>query len=65
LHGSSVLGVQQLCQVWEWTTTPARAGYVVRGGPWRNREERALVDNRSWEDEAAPDLGFRVAIDRD
>ncbi|MDP2340736.1 MAG: hypothetical protein Q8O67_07255 [Deltaproteobacteria bacterium] len=60
---ASVVGVIELCQVWEWTTTPARQGFVVRGGPWRNREERGLVDNRSWEDEAAPDLGFRVVLD--
>ena len=58
-------GIGQLCLVWEWTTTaPAgRDGFVVRGGPWRNREERALVDNRSWETEAALDVGFRIVFD--
>ncbi len=56
-------GVVDLCLCWEWTVNEARNGHVVRGGPWRNREERGLVDNRSWDDEAAPDIGFRVVFD--
>jgi hypothetical protein len=62
---ASSCGVGALCVCWEWTATPAprRPGFIVRGGPWRNREERALVDNRSWEDEAAVDVGVRVVFD--
>lgn len=59
----SSCGVVDLCLCWEWTSTPVRSGHVVRGGPWRNREEHALVDNKSWDDEAAPDIGFRVVFD--
>ena len=50
-------------RVWEWTSTPARSGFVVRGGPWRNREGLGRADNRSWEDEPCVDVGFRVFYD--
>ncbi|MCA9705560.1 MAG: hypothetical protein KDK70_06925 [Myxococcales bacterium] len=55
--------------IWEWTSSPHRDGYVVRGGPWRNigGAGRALavrglgiIDHRSWERTATPDVGFRL-----
>lgn len=49
--------------VWEWTSTPVKTGHVVRGGPWRNRDEPARIDNRSWEDEGCVDVGFRCVDD--
>lgn len=63
---ASHCGAQDLCVLWEWTDTERRSrpgAHVVRGGPWRNRGDRALVDNRSWEDEGSIDVGFRVVFD--
>ncbi|HEY0254589.1 MAG TPA: SUMF1/EgtB/PvdO family nonheme iron enzyme, partial [Kofleriaceae bacterium] len=52
-------------QIWEWTTTPAEEGYVVCGGRWRNRPALpADLANRSFETEAAEDVGFRCVQDR-
>lgn len=59
----SLLTVPDVTRVWEWTSTPARTGFVVRGGPWRNRTGAGRVDNRSWEDEPCADVGFRVFYD--
>jgi hypothetical protein len=56
-------GVEELCRCWEWTSTPHRDGYLVRGGAWRNREWAPIVDNRSWEDTASDDVGFRIVFD--
>lgn len=50
-------------EVWEWTSTSARSGFVVRGGRWRNRSEPALPGNRSWEDGPCGDVGFRCVVD--
>jgi predicted RNA-binding Zn ribbon-like protein len=61
----SLLTVPDVTRVWEWTSTPARTGFVVRGGPWRNRAGAGRVDNRSWEDEPGVDVGFRVFYDPD
>lgn len=59
LHGESG-------EVWEWTSTPARSGFVVRGGPWRNQPDVfGLPGNRSWEDIACADVGFRCVVDDD
>lgn len=63
LDVKSYAGVSDLCLCWEWTSTPWRRGRVVRGGAWRNRVERPLVDNRSWEDAASIDVGVRVIFD--
>jgi formylglycine-generating enzyme required for sulfatase activity len=63
---ASCCGAEDLCVLWEWTDSERRSrpgGHIVRGGPWRNRGDRALVDNRSWEDEASIDVGFRVVFD--
>jgi formylglycine-generating enzyme required for sulfatase activity len=60
-QGNSPFGVGDIGQVWEWTSTPhVDGGHVVRGGPWRNRREPPMVTNRSREDSAAPDVGFRL-----
>ncbi len=57
-------GVRDLTRVWEWTSTPAKkGGFIVRGGPWRNRTDPGRVDNRSYEDVAAPDVGFRIVYE--
>ncbi len=64
---ASRCGAKDLCVLWEWTDTERRSrpgAHVVRGGPWRNRGDRALVDNRSWEDEGSIDVGFRVVFDK-
>lgn len=51
-------------EVWEWTTTPAHDGHVVRGGRWRDALDRPpLPDNRSYETEPAADVGFRCVAD--
>jgi hypothetical protein len=56
----SLLTVPDVTRVWEWTSTPMRTGFIVRGGPWRNRTGAGRVDNRSWEDAPCADVGFRV-----
>lgn len=59
--GASPFGATDIGQVWEWTATPhADGGHVVRGGPWRNRREPPMVTNRSREDDASADVGFRL-----
>lgn len=62
----TILGAARLGTgvVWEWTTTPANDGHVVRGGRWRDALDRTpLPDNRSYETEAAADVGFRCVAD--
>lgn len=59
----SLCGLAELCELWEWTATEHKGGHVVRGGPWRNRAGVGLVDHKSWEDEAAADLGVRLVRD--
>ncbi len=59
----SLLTVPDVTRVWEWTCTPMRTGFIVRGGPWRNRAGAGRVDNRSWEDAPCADVGFRVFYD--
>lgn len=60
--GAETLGVGE---VWEWTSTPRRGGYVVRGGRWRDAWERAPeAENRSHETAMAADVGFRCVMDR-
>jgi hypothetical protein len=54
---------RDLGRLWEWTADRAPHGHVVRGGPWRNQGGPGLRDHRSWEDAAAPDLGFRCVYD--
>ncbi len=61
--GFSAYGVRGLCAVWEWTSTPQRTGFVVCGGVPRNQPTMpGRVEHRSWEDDAADDVGFRCAI---
>lgn len=56
--------VTDLGRVWEWTSDAGReGGWVVRGGPWRNQSGPGLPDHSSWEDGAAPDVGFRCVYD--
>ncbi len=63
-QGDSAAGVADLLQIWEWVQAPYQSvGALVRGGPWRDRCEPASLHNRSWEDEAARDVGFRCARD--
>lgn len=51
-------------ELWEWTTTVhPRGGFVVRGGPWRDRGGRGTPTNRSREDRAAIDLAVRLVRD--
>jgi hypothetical protein len=59
----SVFGVGGLLETWELTSTAMKRGVVVRGGHWRNKDEPASLSNRSWEDDPAPDVSFRVAYD--
>jgi hypothetical protein len=58
--GTGRLGVGA---VWEWTSTRSRmgaAGFVVRGGRYRNtRTTPSEGFSRAWEDSAADDVGFR------
>jgi formylglycine-generating enzyme required for sulfatase activity len=50
--------------VWEWTASRHRTGHVVRGGPYRDRPDtRGVAKNRSWEDSASRDVGFRCVVD--
>jgi serine/threonine protein kinase len=58
--GDSAFGVSDLLAVWEWVSAPYESrGAVVRGGPWRDRCLPPSLHNRSWENEAASDVGFR------
>lgn len=59
----SLLNIPDIARVWEWTSTPMRTGFIVRGGPWRNRDGAGGVDHRSWEDVASADVGVRVFFD--
>lgn len=60
--GDSAAGVSDLLQIWEWVSAPYQhRGAVVRGGPWRDRCLPPRLDNRSWENAPAPDVGFRCA----
>ncbi len=60
--GDSVHGVSDLLSVWEWVSAPYQThGAVVRGGAWRDRSMPPSLDNRSWEDAASADIGFRCA----
>jgi hypothetical protein len=66
-HAAGVIGERlHSGVVWEWTATPADGGgFVVRGGRWRDAPERApQPENRSYEVEAAADVGFRCVQDR-
>lgn len=51
--------------VWEWTSTQhKRAGFIVCGGRWRDQPDvPGKIDNASFENEAAPDVGFRCVVD--
>lgn len=51
--------------LWEWTADAAHRGHVVCGGRWRDRRAPGAPGNCSWEDGAAPDLGFRLVYDGD
>lgn len=61
--GDSVFGVSDVGHLWEWTSSWYELGFckVVRGGPWRDVQDPPLVVNRSYEDDRAPDVGFRCA----
>jgi hypothetical protein len=60
--GPEKLGVGE---IWEWTSTPQRGGYVARGGRWRDAWDRPPVpENRSHETAMAVDVGFRCVMDR-
>jgi len=56
---------QRTEQIWEWTATPRRSGFIVRGGRFRDRPfvADAHADNESWEDAPAVDVGFRCVDD--
>jgi formylglycine-generating enzyme required for sulfatase activity len=50
--------------VWEWTASRHRHGHVVRGGAYRDRPgTKGSPGNRSWEDSASQDVGFRCVVD--
>ena len=50
--------------VWEWTASRHKHGHVVRGGPYRDRPQtHGGFGNRSWEDQACLDVGFRCVVD--
>lgn len=60
--GPDALGVGS---IWEWTSTAAVEGLIVRGGKWRNAVHLpASATNLSWESDPAPDVGFRCVGDR-
>jgi formylglycine-generating enzyme required for sulfatase activity len=62
--GLSDLGLRGLCKVWEWTSTPHKGGFIVRGGRYRDRADLPVSpNNRSWEDAGAADVGFRCVVD--
>lgn len=55
--GPAALGVGA---TWEWTTTSRSDGWVVRGGRFRDRPGIPSDGlTRSWETDAAADVGFR------
>jgi len=64
-QGDSPYGVSDIDHIWEWTSSWFEYGQykVVRGGPWRNHQERPLIINRSFEDDRSHDVGFRCACD--
>ncbi|HEY4221062.1 MAG TPA: SUMF1/EgtB/PvdO family nonheme iron enzyme, partial [Myxococcota bacterium] len=53
--------------IWQWTNTGfASAGFVVRGGAYRDQpREIPRPENVAFEDRAANDVGFRCAADVD
>lgn len=65
--GDSPFGVGDIGHTWEWTSSWYEYGRykVVRGGPWRNVQEPALIINRSFEDDCAHDVGFRCVCEAD
>lgn len=61
---ASPFGVLDLLMLWEWTATASpRPGFIVRGGPWRDRLEAPTLLNQSYESRACPDVGFRCVRD--
>ncbi len=55
-----------LLRVWEWTSDPApgRHGRIVRGGRFRDQLDADIdVDNTSFDDDGALDIGFRCVED--
>jgi hypothetical protein len=60
-------GMRGFGEVWEWTDAPSpHGGRFVCGGPSRGeRHAVGRASNLAWEDEPAPDVGFRLAADRD
>lgn len=63
---ATTLGSERLDlgRVWEWTTTTyERGGRIVRGGRWRDQPTISpRLENRSFETNHAPDVGFRCVI---
>jgi len=59
--------------LWEWTSTPHKSGFAVCGGQYRDRppvdptgDPEAIdvhLENLSWENGPAVDLGFRIVKD--
>lgn len=57
----------QFGQRWEWTSSPSpRGGHFVCGGAHRGRPDSwPSREHVSFESSAAPDIGFRCALDED
>jgi Sulfatase-modifying factor enzyme 1 len=50
--------------VWEWTASRQHAGYVVRGGRYRDQLHiKPAVVHQSWDDAPAADIGFRCVAE--
>jgi formylglycine-generating enzyme required for sulfatase activity len=64
-RGDSPYGVSDVGRLWEWTSSWFAEGRykAVKGGPWRNVQEPAIVINRSFEDDRAHDVGFRCVCE--
>ena len=65
----TTLGSERLdCgRIWKWTATRyERGGRIVRGGRWRDQPQIPPVpSNRSFETNAAGDVGFRCVVNED
>jgi hypothetical protein len=62
-RGDNAAGVSGLCRQWEWTSTRGPSGWIVRGGPWRDRVSPGEIGNRSYEDGPSNDVGLRLVRD--
>ena len=64
-NGVSPYGCYDMAgNIWEWTTTPRVAGYVLKGGSWFDGDLKVQTTASGWArpQEKAANTGFRCAI---